>query len=130
VLYLRVLVTGSTGQLGSALLNQLKGSDYKVKITSRRKPERMGHFEWVYSDLLSGGGLEEAVKDVDVIIHAATSLSMDHLSLPKIVQRILYLSFVFAKICSIVSLRLSVPKMFGFLTIFDRKAEAPFGRTN
>lgn len=70
---MRVLVTGSTGQLGSALLNQLKGSDYKVKITSRRKPERMGHFEWVYSDLLSGEGLEEAVKDVDVIIHAATS---------------------------------------------------------
>ena len=66
-------MTGSTGQLGSALLNQLKGSDYKVKITSRRKPERMGHFEWVYSDLLSGEGLEEVVKDVDVIIHAATS---------------------------------------------------------
>ncbi|WP_257984443.1 SDR family oxidoreductase [Neobacillus cucumis] len=66
-------MTGSTGQLGSALLNQLNGSDYKVKITSRRKPERIGHFEWVYSDLLSGEGLEEAVKDVDVIIHAATS---------------------------------------------------------
>ena len=66
-------MTGSTGQLGSALLNQLKGSDYEVKITSRRKPEIIGHFEWVYSDLLSGEGLEEAVKDVDVIIHAATS---------------------------------------------------------
>ena len=73
VLYLRILVTGSTGQLGSVLLNQLKGSDYKVKITSRRKPEGIGHFEWVYSDLLSGEGLEEAIKDVDVIIHAATS---------------------------------------------------------
>ena len=73
MLYLRILVTGSTGQLGSVLLNQLKGSDYKVKITSRRKPGRMGHFEWVYSDLLSGEGLEEVVKDVDVLIHAATS---------------------------------------------------------
>jgi nucleoside-diphosphate-sugar epimerase len=66
-------VTGSTGQLGSALLNKLKGSDYKVKITSRRKPEDIGHFEWVYSDLLTGEGLEEAIKDVEVIIHAATS---------------------------------------------------------
>jgi uncharacterized protein YbjT (DUF2867 family) len=72
-LYLRILVTGSTGQLGSALLNQLKGSDYEVKITSRRKPEGMRRFEWVYSDLLSGEGLDEAVKDVEVIIHAATS---------------------------------------------------------
>ena len=66
-------MTGSTGQLGSALLNQLKGSEYKVKITSRRKLERMGHFEWVYSDLLSSEGLEEVVKNVDVIINAATS---------------------------------------------------------
>ena len=30
-------------------------------------------YEWVYSDLLTGDGLEEAVRDVDVIIHAATS---------------------------------------------------------
>ena len=69
---MRILVTGSTGQLGSALLKQLKGLDYQVKITSRRKPEGED-FPWVYSDLLSGEGLEEAVKDVDVIIHAATS---------------------------------------------------------
>ena len=70
---MRILVTGSTGQLGSALLKQLKGSDYKVKISSRRQPKEIGDYEWVYSDLLSGEGLEEAVKDVDVIIHAATS---------------------------------------------------------
>jgi len=59
--------------LGSALLNQLTSPDYEVKLTSRRKPEFTGNFEWVYSDLLSGEGLEEAVKDVDVIIHSATS---------------------------------------------------------
>ena len=70
---LRVLVTGSTGHLGSTLLKQLKGTDYKIKITSRRKPEGLGQFDWVYSDLSSGEGLEEAIKDVDVIIHAATS---------------------------------------------------------
>ncbi|WP_298470054.1 NAD(P)H-binding protein [Psychrobacillus sp. FSL K6-4046] len=69
---MRILVTGSTGKLGSALLKQLKDLDYQVKITSRRKPEGED-FTWVYSDLLSGKGLEEAVKDVDVIIHAATS---------------------------------------------------------
>ncbi|MCA1065049.1 NAD(P)H-binding protein [Rossellomorea aquimaris] len=70
---MRILVTGSTGQLGSTLLKQLKGSDYKLKITSRRKPNEIGDSEWVYSDLSSGEGLEEAIKDVYVIIHAATS---------------------------------------------------------
>ncbi|MFC7686386.1 SDR family oxidoreductase [Ureibacillus sp. GCM10028918] len=67
------MVTGSTGQLGSALLSQLKDCNYQVKITSRSKPEGIGDFKWVYSDLLSGEGLDEAVKDVDVIIYAATS---------------------------------------------------------
>ncbi|MDN4494421.1 SDR family oxidoreductase [Ureibacillus aquaedulcis] len=70
---MRILVTGSTGQLGTALLSQLRDCNYQVKITSRRKPESMEDFNWVYSDLLSGEGLDEAVKDVDVIIHAATS---------------------------------------------------------
>jgi uncharacterized protein YbjT (DUF2867 family) len=70
---LRILVTGSTGQLGSALLNQLIDTDYSVKMTSRRKPKCRENFEWVYSDMLSGQGLEEAAKDVDVVIHAATS---------------------------------------------------------
>jgi uncharacterized protein YbjT (DUF2867 family) len=76
VIYLKVLVTGSTGQLGSALLKQLKNTDYQVKITSRRKPEDV-NYEWVYSDLMTGEGLEEAIKDVDVIIHAATSPRKD-----------------------------------------------------
>ncbi|MGG4467523.1 NmrA family NAD(P)-binding protein [Paenibacillus alvei] len=70
---MRVLVTGSTGYLGSALLLRLKNTEYKVKITSRNRPQDWQQFEWIYSDLVSGEGLEEAVKDVDVIIHAATS---------------------------------------------------------
>lgn len=72
VIYLKVLVTGATGQLGLALLKQLENTDYQVKITSRRKPENL-KVEWVHSDFLTGEGLAEAIKDVDVIIHAATS---------------------------------------------------------
>ncbi|MFP7473457.1 NmrA family NAD(P)-binding protein [Niallia taxi] len=66
-------MTGSTGYLGSALLWHLKDTEYKVKITSRRRPQDWHQLDWVYSDLVSGEGLEEAVKDVNVIIHAATS---------------------------------------------------------
>jgi uncharacterized protein YbjT (DUF2867 family) len=72
---LKVLVTGSTGLLGSTLVNQLTNLNYEVKLTSRRKPDITGSrdFKWVYSDMLTGEGIEESVKDVDVIIHAATS---------------------------------------------------------
>lgn len=70
---MNILITGSTGQLGTSLINKLKSSHYNVKLTSRRKPEGTVSFKWVYSDLMSGEGFEEAVKDVDVIIHAATS---------------------------------------------------------
>lgn len=72
VVCLKVLVTGATGQLGLALLKQLKDTEYQIKITSRRKLENF-NFEWVYSDFLTGEGLEEAIRDVDVIIHAVTS---------------------------------------------------------
>ena len=57
-IYLKILITGSTGMLGTALLNQFTSLNYDdVKLTSRRKPETTGHFEWVYSDLLTGDGL-------------------------------------------------------------------------
>ncbi|MEH7436691.1 SDR family oxidoreductase [Neobacillus drentensis] len=70
---MKILITGSTGMLGTALINQLTNLNFDVKLTSRRKPVTPGQFEWVYSDLLTGDGLEEAVKDVEVVIHAATS---------------------------------------------------------
>ncbi|RFU63112.1 SDR family oxidoreductase [Peribacillus glennii] len=70
---MNILVTGSTGQLGLALLDQFIHSDCNVRITSRGKPDNANHFNWVHSDILTGEGLEEAAKDIDVIIHAATS---------------------------------------------------------
>lgn len=73
MIVLKVLITGSSGHLGSALLEQLLNYDYEVKLTSRRRPNLDKDFEWVYSDLMTGEGLDEAVKDVDVIIHTATS---------------------------------------------------------
>jgi uncharacterized protein YbjT (DUF2867 family) len=72
VISLKVLVTGATGQLGLALLKQLKDTDYQIKITSRNKPENV-NFDWVYSDFLTGEGFEEAINDIDVVIHTATS---------------------------------------------------------
>lgn len=71
----RVLVTGGTGNLGSRLRQRLVERDYQVRVMSRRQPERgeaVG-VEWAVAQLVSGGGIREAVEDVDVIVHTASS---------------------------------------------------------
>lgn len=89
---MKILVTGSSGKLGSALTKELKKTEHEVKLTSRRKPEDIGNFDWIYSDFLTGEGLEEAIMDVDVVIHAATSpmkntKNVDVLALEKFLKR-------------------------------------------
>ena len=63
-----VLVTGGTGSLGSRVVERLHEASCNVGVLSRRK--RPGAIQ---GDLLTGEGLEEAVDDVDVIIHCASS---------------------------------------------------------
>lgn len=70
---MKILVNGSTGELGSALVNQLMETNYNVRLTTRTKPENLGEFDWIRSDFLTGEGIEEAANGIDVIIHAATS---------------------------------------------------------
>ena len=65
----RVLVTGATGTLGSALTRTLRDSGVDVRAMSRR--ERDGS-EWVVADLTSNVGVDAAVGDVDTIVHCAT----------------------------------------------------------
>ena len=63
-----VLVTGASGNLGSAVLPRLTKDGYDVRPMSRRK--RPG---WVAADLETGDGLAEAVQGVDAIVHLASS---------------------------------------------------------
>lgn len=67
---LRVLVTGGTGSLGSQVVERLQTRGCNVQILSRS--ERPGT---VRGDLLTGEGLEQAVKEIDVIVHCASSPS-------------------------------------------------------
>lgn len=70
----RVLVTGGTGILGAAAVEKLHAAGYKVRLMSRK--ERLEGYspavEWARADLKTGEGLREAVRGVDVIVHAAS----------------------------------------------------------
>ena len=67
-------MTGGTGVLGRLLVPRLLQRGHAVRVLSRRSdatvvaPARV-----VTGDLRSGAGLDDAVRGVDVVVHAATS---------------------------------------------------------
>lgn len=71
----RILITGGTGTLGSELRPRLIAAGHTVRIMSRRasRPSEAQGVEWAQADIATGQGLSEAVKGVDVIIHAASA---------------------------------------------------------
>ncbi len=74
----KVLVTGSSGQLGSALIHRLQ-NDYEIAGTDLKKPEFPSKNSFYCSDLTSGedvGKLFQAVQP-DVIVHAAAMTNVD-----------------------------------------------------
>jgi uncharacterized protein YbjT (DUF2867 family) len=66
---MHVLVTGGTGALGIEVVKDLRDSGHRVRILSRKRGEGD---DWVQGDLVTGAGLELAVKDIDAIVHAAS----------------------------------------------------------
>jgi len=70
----RTLVTGATGTLGTALRPRLDEAGHEVLAASRTPPEnRAEGVDWVSLDLVDGTGIDRAVSDVDVVVHAATA---------------------------------------------------------
>lgn len=72
----RVLLTGATGTLGSELRSRLLEAGYEVRAATRSPPDgddREPDLEWVGLDLVAGEGIESAVADADVVVHAATA---------------------------------------------------------
>jgi uncharacterized protein YbjT (DUF2867 family) len=66
---MHVLVTGGTGALGREVTKQLIDAGHRVRILSRKQGDGD---DWVQGDLVTGAGLELAVKDIDAIVHAAS----------------------------------------------------------
>jgi nucleoside-diphosphate-sugar epimerase len=69
-----ILVTGGTGFIGSHLLEKLSALGEPARCLLRRKarPRRLpAGIQAVYGDLISGEGVEEAVRGADTVIHLA-----------------------------------------------------------
>lgn len=67
----RMLVTGGTGALGSAIVNRLKSTGQPIRLLSRQ-PAPYGWdtaVEWVQGDIVTGAGLADALAEVDVVIN-------------------------------------------------------------
>jgi uncharacterized protein YbjT (DUF2867 family) len=69
-----VLVTGGSGCLGSYLVPRLLGRGHEVRVLSRRDPStlNLSGADAARGDVASGEGLVQALRDVDVVVHAAT----------------------------------------------------------
>ena len=63
----QILVTGGTGQLGSAVVAALRTAGEQVRVLSRRTAP-----EYATGDLRTGRGVDTAVAGADVIVHCAT----------------------------------------------------------
>ena len=63
-----VLVTGGTGVLGREVVSRLGSADVEARVLSRS-----GREGTIRGDLLTGEGLERAVRGIDTIIHCASS---------------------------------------------------------
>ena len=62
-----VLVTGGTGTLGRRVVERLRAEGRKIRVMSRG-----GQPGTVKGNLLSGEGIEEAVRGVDTVVHVVT----------------------------------------------------------
>lgn len=71
----RVLVTGGTGVLGREVVPRLVEAKHTVRVMSRRSGESnaLGDVEWAQADIMTGEGLADAVRKVEIIVHAASS---------------------------------------------------------
>src|SRR4030095_11136949 len=78
-----VLVTGGTGFLGSYIIKELVERNYPVRA-SHRSTSKLPFYipvtifekvEWVEGDILDPFSLDEAMEDVDAVIHSAAMVS-------------------------------------------------------
>lgn len=123
----RVLVTGGTGTLGQHVVPKLEAANMKVRVLSRTAHDNH-HLPHYLGDLTTGEGIDEAVRDIDVIVHCAGSARGDDTKTEKLVNaarqaEVSHLVFLSVVGVDQVPVRSAIDRAsFGFLAA-KRKAE-------
>ena len=73
---MRVLVTGGTGFLGSALVRALANRGHSPIVFSRRQPRIDTAVPWLRGDLRSRDDVNAAVRQADAVLHAGALVSI------------------------------------------------------
>lgn len=98
-----VLITGGTGNLGSALRRLMLANGTEVRVLSRQeRPQGETTATWATGDLRTGTGLEGALAGISTVIHCATDGKTDVASTERLVaaakaagvQHLVYISIV------------------------------------
>lgn len=72
-----ILVTGGTGTLGRHVVRHLRGAGREVRVLSRHGGEPEPGIQPVTADLVTGDGVDEAVRGVETIVHCAGNFKGD-----------------------------------------------------
>ena len=64
-------ITGATGFVGSAVLNEALGQGHQVRALARREQAPRAGVEWVRGDLADSGALAALAAGTDAVIHVA-----------------------------------------------------------
>ena len=72
-----ILVTGSTGFIGSRLVSELVKKGYSVKALSRKTRENSNNLKYVKADLFKLEELEKALQGVEVAYYLVHSMEGD-----------------------------------------------------
>ena len=76
------LVTGGTGTLGRRVVERLRAKGHETRVMSRSgRPGTVG------GDLLTGEGIEEAVRGVNTVIHCASHTTINNAPSPRKTHR-------------------------------------------
>lgn len=75
-----ILVTGGTGNLGGRVVRRLQSEGKDVRILSRHTRADSAGVVHLVGDTVRGAGLDEAMRDVDVVVHLAGGAKGDDIA--------------------------------------------------